>query len=46
MSIVFQTINNLFFLGGVDEHERLQFQRAKDKDIVKKNYFYLDFDLN
>lgn len=38
-------INNLFFLAGVRADKALAFARAKDTDILKKNYFYIDFDI-
>jgi hypothetical protein len=40
----FASSNNLFFLAGVRASPR-KLTRAKDEDIFRKNYFYLDFDI-
>mgnify|MGYP000848197131 CR=1 FL=1 len=38
-------MKNLYFLGGVRKDEKLKFYRAKDSDVISKNYFYLDLDI-
>lgn len=37
--------NNLFVLGGVKNDLSRKYVRARDEDVIKKNYFYLDLDI-